>query len=189
MSHFTRIADGLDVAPLLAEIDANPGLWNDRPERRVGTSPHRETSDIWVRYASEEAMREPGFSRRPHQSILYPRWRSSHGLASLIAQVLIEGFAEQEMQLGGILITRIPPDCQVYPHHDRGTWHAEHYTTKVWIVLRGNDRCVNMVEDEAMVWKPGEAWSHDNLLVHSVRNDGETERVVLILCFRAMKKE
>lgn len=184
MSHFTLIAKDLDVAPLLAELDAHPDLWDARPERRAGNSPHRETSDIWCRYASDEAMREPDFMHKPHQSILYPRWRSSHGLARIIAQVLYDGFPGVEMETGGILITRIPPGKQVYEHHDRGSWHAEHYTTKVWVVLRGNDRCVNTVEDEAMVWRPGCAYSHDNLRLHSVRNEGETERLCLILCFR-----
>lgn len=189
MSHFTLIAKDIDVEPLLAELDARPDLWNDRPDRRAGNSPHRETSDIWVRYASKQAMREPGFSQKPHRSVWWP---GSRELPAIIIPIeaVVNGLGYQldqvgaALKLGGILMTRIPPGCQVYPHHDRGTWHAEHYTTKVWVVLRGNDRCVNTVEDEAMVWKPGEAWSHDNLLVHSVRNDGESERVVLILCFR-----
>lgn len=182
MSHFTMIAENIDVEPLLAELDARPDLWNDRPERRTGDSPHRETSDIWVRYASKQAMREPGFSQEPHQSVWWPAAGCLPTLQHIINQV-VRGLGVSVIELGGILMTRIPPGCQVYPHHDQGTWHAEHYTTKVWVVLRGNDRCVNTVEDEAMVWKPGEAWSHDNLLVHSVRNDGESERIVLILCF------
>lgn len=184
MSHFTLIAEGIDVEPLLAELDEHPELWNERLERRGGNSPHRETQDIWVRYASEEAMREPDFMHKPHESILYPRWRGSVGLATVTAQVLFDGFPGESPEIGGFLITRIPPGCQVYPHHDRGTWHSEFYTTKVWIPLRANDRCVNTVEDEAMVWKSGEAWTHSNLIEHSVRNDGETERIVLILCFR-----
>lgn len=189
MSHFTRIAERIEVAPLLAELDANPGLWNERPERRVGTSPHRETSDVWVRYASAKAIGDPGFSHRPHESVWWPASRQLPGLI-LPIEAVVNGLGFQledvggPLKMGGILITRIPPGCQVYPHHDRGTWHAEHYTTKVWVVLRANDQCVNTVEDEAMVWKPGEGWSHDNLLVHSVRNDGESERLVLILCFR-----
>lgn len=186
MSHFKLIAKDIDVAPLLAELDANPQLWNERPERRGGNSPHRETQDIWVRYASEEAMQEPEFMQREHKSVWWPAYRQLPSLADIISVVMdaIGG----EMRFGGVLMTKIMPGCQVYPHHDRGTFHSEYYTTKVWIPLRANDQCVNTVEDEAMVWKPGEAWSHSNLIKHSVRNDGESERICLILCFRSLGK-
>lgn len=188
MSHFSLITEGLDVEPLLAELDAHPELWNERPERRGGNSPHRETQDIWVRYASPEAMREPDFLHKPHESVMWPAFDVLTSIYWIVTNVVTSfpgwGFAPSNLEIGGFLITRIPPGKQVYPHHDRGTWHSEYYTTKVWIPLRANDRCVNTVEDESMVWKPGEAWSHDNLIEHSVRNDGESERIVLILCFR-----
>jgi hypothetical protein len=32
--------------------------------------------------------------------------------------------------------------------------------------------------------KPGEAWTFDNLRTHSVENNGDTERVTLIVCAR-----
>ena len=185
MSHFTMIADEVDVSRLLAQIDARPQIWNVRPERRTGDSPHRETDDVWYRYATEAAMKEPGFSQKPHKSVWWPASK----ITPAVSEVTIDiwdalDYPCHRHKLGGVLMTRIPPGKQVYAHNDRGTWHAEHYTTKVWVTLRGNDQCVNTVEDEAMVWKPGEAWSHDNLLVHSVRNSGESERIVLILCFR-----
>jgi mannose-6-phosphate isomerase-like protein (cupin superfamily) len=182
LSHFTLIASGIDVEPLLAELDAHPEVWNHRPERRAGDSPHRETSDVWVRFASPEAMCEPGFTEKPHESVWWPAYRLLPSLTDIIMTVMdaIGG----EMELGGILITRIGPEKRVFPHHDNIAWHARYYSTKVWIVLRGNDKCVNTVEDEEMVWEPGCAYSHNNLIRHSVRNGGETERIVLILCFR-----
>lgn len=185
MGHFTLIADRIDVAPLLREIDENPDLWNSRPERRSSASPHRETSDIWIRYASPEAMREPGFMQLPHESVWWSAYRDLPSLDAIIE--IVRQALGGPLRLGGMLATRIPPGCQVYPHHDRGSWHSEYYTTKVWLPLRANDRCVNVVEDERMVWKAGEAWSHDNLVTHSVRNGGETDRVVLILCFRRLE--
>jgi mannose-6-phosphate isomerase-like protein (cupin superfamily) len=181
-SHFTKIAENLDVEPLLCDLDDNPQLWDQRKERTAGNSPHREASDIWIRYASEEAMRQPGFMTAPHRSIWWPAAAHLPALMDLTMEVM--DALEGDLKLGGILITRIPGGKQVYEHTDRGTWHSEHYDQKVWVVLRGNDRCINTVEDEEMVWKPGEGWMHDNLLPHSVRNEGESERIVLILCFR-----
>jgi hypothetical protein len=81
-------------------------------------------------------------------------------------------------------MTRIPPGKQVYPHHDRGTWHAEYYTTKVYIPLRANAQCVNFCGDDWEVMAPGTVWQFNNLVDHSVVNGGQTERITLICCYR-----
>jgi hypothetical protein len=182
MTQFTLIAQRIPVQHLLNELDANPDLWDDRPERRFGESPHRETSDIWVRYADPHWLARTGDFSGPHQSVWWPAVDRIPSLFAIWDRVRFA--LGGPLEFGGVLITRIPPGCQVYPHHDRGTWHAEHYTTKVWLPLRANGQCINGVEDEEMVWRPGEAWSHDNLLTHWVRNEGATERICLIMCFR-----
>lgn len=181
MSNFTLVASDIDVAPLLAEMDQRPELWDARSGRRSGQSPHRETSDLWFRYADPALVRTLD-QQKPHVSVWYSEvdlLPSVHGIVAAVRTAL-----GGELELGGILATRIGPGKQVYEHHDRGTFHAHHYDMKVWVVLRGNDQCVNTVEDEEMVWKSGCAYSHDNLLRHSVRNEGTTERIVLILCFK-----
>ena len=184
MSHFKMIADSVDVSRLLAQVDARPQIWNTRPERRAGDSPHRETSDVWYRYARPDMMTDPAFSQKPHLSIWWPAAKITPAVCEVtldVWQILEAGW--DKYSLGGVLMTRIGPGKRVYEHHDDVSWHARHYEMKVWVVLRGNDKCVNTVEDEAKVWKPGEAWHHNNLIPHSVSNDGESERLVLILCF------
>lgn len=177
MALMTRLAEGLDVKPLLEQIDANPQLWNEIPYRSRGNSPHREVADIWARYMDLALCPGHDFNT-PHESVWLPPTWLIPAVKDLHAKVAVGS------DHGGVLLTRIPPGCQVYPHHDRGTWHAEWYDHKVWIPLRANAGCVNWVEDEPAVWKPGEAWTHDNLRVHSVENHGDTERIVLICCFR-----
>ena len=180
MSHFRKIAE-VNVSAAIAELDARPDLWNDHAMRRVSRSPHRETDDIWVRYRHPSELRRPEDYLGSHESVPYPAW---HALPAL--HPIVDDIERRvgSVRRGGILITRIPPGGTVYPHHDRGSWHAEYYDMKVWLPLRGNDRCVNRVLGEASVWKPGEAWHHDNLVEHSVENRGDTERVCLIMCFR-----
>ena len=178
MALMTRLAQGLDVKPLLAQIDANPQLWNEIPLRSRVESPHRETSDIWPRYMDPSLWFGHDFTM-PHESVWLSPVKSIPAVLDLHAAVMPPG-----AECGGVLITRIPPGKQVYPHHDKGTWHAEHYDHKVWIPLRANKKCINWVEYEHAVWKPGDAWTHDNLKVHSVENHGNTERIVLICCFK-----
>lgn len=182
MKHFKLIAQGVHVQSLLNELDDNPDIWNERHERRFGDSPHRETSDIWARYADPHWLMRTGDYVGPHQPTWWPvvdRIPSIFPIWNRIRLAL-----GGPLEFGGVLITRIPAGCQVYPHHDLGTWHAEHFDLKVWLPLRANALCVNGVEDEEMVWRPGEAWSHNNLVTHWVRNEGVTERICLIMCFR-----
>lgn len=182
MSNFTLIAKNIPVQDLLRELDQNPNIWDERHERRFGASPHRETSDVWCRYADPHWLARTGDFVGPHQPTWWPVVDRIPGVFALwdTVRFVLGG----ELEFGGVLITRIPGGCQVYPHSDIGTWHAEHFDLKVWVPLRANDQCINGVVDEEMVWRVGEGWSHDNLVPHWVRNDGTTERICLIMCFR-----
>lgn len=182
MSRFTLVAREIPVFALLDELDNAPDIWDERPERRFGPSPHRESSDIWVRYADPHWLARTGDFAGRHQSTWWPVVDQIPSVFAIWDNV--RWALGGDLEFGGVLITRIPPGKQVYPHHDRGTWHAEHYTTKVWLPLRANALCVNGVEDEEKVWKAGDAWSHDNLVTHWVRNEGTTERICFIACFR-----
>jgi hypothetical protein len=181
MSQFQIIAQGIDVSEALAQLDAQPELWNERGERRYRpTSPHRETDDIWLRYKKMPELVIPG--DWPFKSEWYPAWAKLPALRSIYHDIaaLIDA-----TEGGGVMLTRIPAGRMVHPHHDRGTWHSEHFTSKVWLILRANDACINYCDDESVVMKPGEAWTYSNLVTHAVENAGDTERICLIMCFRS----
>lgn len=175
---FQLIDLGYDTTGALAEIDAQPELWNVHSARLGDTSPHRETSDIWCRY------REPGEAtdwQTPFRSVWYPSWKCLPSLHAIYHNITV---AIGPTECGGVLITKIPSGGWVYPHHDRGTWHSEHHNRKVWMPLRANDRCVNYSVDDCVTMKPGEAWSYSNLEMHAVHNGGDQERICLIMCYR-----
>lgn len=187
MNEFTLIAEHIDVGPLLAELDARSDLWNENPGRLTGAGPHRETQDIWCRYRALEELRGPEDYRTEHRSVWYPAREALPSLCRTVFEMMAPVLVQSpEVRLGGVLLTRIPPRCNVYPHHDRGTWHSEHYTTKLWMPLRANDLCVNTCEGDKIVMRPGEVWTFSNLKVHSVHNRGDTERIALIVCTRRL---
>ena len=189
MQHFERLIEGIDCAAALEEIDAQPHIWNLHVNRtHHPDSPHRETDDCWLRYRDRKELAGPETFAGPHVSVYYPAWNILPALHPIVARLCGRvGAAE----LGGILMTRIPPQGQVYPHHDRGTWHADHYDTKLWMPLRANGLCLNHCwthdegkDIETVRMKAGDAWSFDNQKWHSVQNFGSTERIVLIVCTR-----
>ncbi len=182
MTRFRRLAEGILVDRVLAELDARPDLWAANADRITGQGPHRETQDIWVRYRKPAELTGPDSFREPHLSVWYPAW---HAMPSLRPIVFALQALVGSVHLGGVLLTRIPAGASVFPHHDRGSWHSEYHNAKVWVPLRANDRCLNHCEEDSVVMRPGEAWTFDNLMMHSVENRGRTERIVLIICMRA----
>lgn len=169
-----------DVAPAMAQLEANPELWNQHRDRldRYG-SPHSDVSDIWVRYnAWANRERDPvAFFQAPHVSVWYDCIVHLPAVWSLVRRVKRLMNAEQ---LGGVLITRIPPGGEVKPHIDTG-WHAHHYR-KVAIQLKGNAQQAFCFEGCELRPEAGDAYEFDNGVLHWVTNASQEERITLIAC-------
>ena len=182
MPNLVKIAGGINVAPALAQLDAHPELWDQHTERRdADASPHSEMSDIWLRYRARAELTEPARYVEPFAQSFYPAWYVLTALHPIVGLLTTQLVPEE---LGGILVTRIPPGGVIRWHDDRGSWHAERMTTKVYVPLRANDRCVNYCGAERAVFKPGSAWTFNNLIGHAVENRGDTERITMIVCMR-----
>jgi len=176
MKHFLKIAEGIDVVPVLLELQRQPQLWNAHRERKdTPGTPHTEMSDIWIRHAasSEEFQ-------RPHFAKWYPAYAALPSVRPLIFAAMAR---VQASHLGGVLITRIPARGQINAHVDRG-WHPEFYNCKLYVVLESNQRCIFRVEDERVAMAPGDIWRIDNTKEHDVVNAGDSDRTTLIICNR-----
>lgn len=166
-----------EVKPLAKELDTHPEFWNLHPHRTFKKSPHREASDIWVRYNAIENW-GPAFNE-PHDSVWYP---CAEQLPSIRA--FIEDFASQKgaKSIGGVLITRIPPGKQVYWHADSG-WHALAHR-KFIVLLRADHKQAFEFEGEALRGETGECFEFENQYAHRVVNNSDNERISLIICLR-----
>lgn len=181
MNNFRRILFGLPIWPALAQLDAQPELWGQNPERiAVEGSPHAQSSDIWLRFRPKAELHEPSDYGAPHFAEMWPAWHALPGLHAITFDVMR---AVEATYLGGCLITRIPPGAQILPHVDRG-WHPTFNNEKVYVILRANDRCINYCGDEECYMPPATAWTFRNDIEHAVVNGGETERVAMILTMR-----
>ncbi len=179
MRYFEKIAR-YNVENLEDQLDAQPELWNVHGAR-VKSDAFAGTSDIWVRFRDPHELQHPRGYLEQHFPIWYPAWEKLPALKPIVFDLMAR---ERATHLGGILITRIPPHGKIKPHSDRGGWHAEHYKRKAYVVIKTNDRCVNHCEDECVIMRRGDAWYFNNLVTHRVDNDGDTERVTLIVCMR-----
>lgn len=187
MRHFTKIMSGIDVAPLLAQLELHPELWDEISYRRTGYgTPHGEMTDIWVRYRDIRPFIERGdFSgfNDEHVPMWYPAWKKLPALHSIVFDLMAA--VDGEM-IGAVLITKIPPGGKITRHVDAG-WHVENFS-KFYLALK-NDTGSEFVCDhggcvESLNSKPGEIWLFDNRKPHWVINDSDRNRITLIICIR-----
>lgn len=180
MRHFLKVASGIDTLPALVDLDRQPGLWNQHGER-TASGVHRAVDDIWLRFRAYHELTSPEAFGEPFTPVFYPAWHALPHLRPIVFGLMARVGA---VQLGGVLITRVPPHRQVDPHDDRGRWHPEFFTTKLYVPLITNPDCFSTCADERVAMERGDAWIFDNLLVHSTVNDGETDRITLIISTR-----
>ena len=171
ISHIGRISG---TEQILWNLRAHPELWNLNAERTSKEdSPHREVDDIWVRYASNSSD-----AAGPHDSVWYP---DSDALD--VRGAVLDVFTRLGgTKLGGVLITRIPPGKQVYPHVDLG-WHARHYEKFAVQIASAPGQRFRFDHNELEPC-PGDVYTFDNSRRHWVENPTPYERVTLIICMR-----
>ena len=180
-SPFRLIAQGVDVSAVNAELDARPDLWDqNRYRTQAEDSPHHGVRDIWCRWRDPAELARPEDHREPHWAVNWPAWDALPSLHLIVRNLshVVDATAR-----GAILITQTPAGGQVKPHVDIG-WSAQHFDTKLYLVLRSNPLCLNWCNGLAENFRAGDVWSYPNNVLHSVENNGETPHENCIICFR-----
>jgi mannose-6-phosphate isomerase-like protein (cupin superfamily) len=174
-----------EVDRLQEELKAWPDVWNELPwrTRAYANSPHREIDDIWVRYNPLRNF-DGNWEKfnGPHEAEWYPvAWR----IPSVIELVISLATKLETKEVGAVLVTRVPPGKQVYPHVDGG-WHARYYEKFVIQIASSPGQSFNFA-GESLDARPGECYWFDNSQSHWVLNPTSEERISLIVCVRREK--
>jgi hypothetical protein len=175
------LASGLEVADAVGEILEHPEVWNTHRMRTDAyETPHKAVSDIWVRYNDwSNWTGDVQAFNGPHESVWYPVANKLPAVVELVAKVFDQVGGEE---LGGVLITKIPPGGEVKPHVDGG-WHAGYYR-KYAVQLQGNGEQAFCFEDSELRPEPGDLYTFDNSRLHWVTNNSDHDRMTLIVCIR-----
>ncbi|MES2729919.1 MAG: aspartyl/asparaginyl beta-hydroxylase domain-containing protein [Pseudomonadota bacterium] len=184
MRNFMKVCDGINVSQIALQLKQKPHLWDQNKQRKEKSdSPHTAMSDIWIRYNDDtEAKASGDYSNfnKMHYPVWYPVISELPEIRN-IAMALMGKMGATH--LGGVLITKIPAGGHIKPHID-GDWHAKFYNCKLYIPLQSNAKCINRCEDEYVVMRDGECWYFNNLVEHEVMNNGDDDRMTLIVCMR-----
>lgn len=181
MSHFQRIFPNVDVAALAMQLDEHPELWDAHGERRAPSSPHADSSDIWVRYRDYAELTEPARYVEPHVSVWYPSADVLTGARDIAEQLMLHPKIRGE-RLGGVLITRLAPGARIKPHTDGG-WHACEYQ-KFYVAVRNRPGSVFGWPSGSINASDGEVWWFRNDVPHWVRNGSDTVRYSMVVCIK-----
>lgn len=172
----------IDVSEAVTQLDAHPEFWNRYQLRtKPAGSPHADVDDLWLRYRpwSQFDPERPDAFHDEHRAEWYPCARQLPALMPLIFG-LMQIIAATE--LGGVLLTRIPPGKRVAIHKDAG-WHAKTYR-KFAVMLKSDEKQFFCFQGESMATVAGEVFEFRNEFDHWVVNDSEQERVTMVTCLR-----
>ena len=106
MRNFIKIAAGIEVLPVLLDLYRTPELWNQHGARTGEGGSFVETDDIWVRFRDPAELTSPEAFAELHVPVFYPAWYALPHLRPIVFGIMAR---VEAVQLGGILITRVPP--------------------------------------------------------------------------------
>lgn len=174
-----KIADGIDVAPLLAKLAAHPHLWGiDTRRQHIPGGAHQDTECIVLRGPSDPTLAT--FATDVEAASTQQWLDLQDEIAPILAPILSRlDFTE----VGRVLIARLKPGGRIDWHADEGLY------AKAWarlhIVLASEGGNTFMVEDEVAHMAPGTCWWFAHRRRHAVRNHSGTPRIHLIVDFKS----
>lgn len=183
MRHFQKLAEGVDVFPLLHAVQRQQHLFNTNTIRtkHPGTA-HAEVSDILLRFndvAEYQRTGDPAAIVDDKEAVCFPAWDALPQVRQLIFDLLrrVEG-----VRLGRVILTKLPPGKSISPHVDGGA--PAHYYQRYQIALQCLPGAIFNIGDEQVNFRTGDVWWIDNTVEHSVVNNSVDDRIVLIVDIR-----
>lgn len=172
--NFERIANGLNVEPLLNALADHPHLWQQITARQdYPGSAHHDTECIFVRGPAAFTPTEYQGTTDAHD---YPAMDVlGDALIPLLRPVLADlGVTE----LGYVLIVKLKGFGVVDEHTDEGAY-ADHYS-RFHLALTGADKAKLRVDMDLQHFAPGECWWFNHKRPHAALNGDMGDRIHVI---------
>lgn len=179
MQYFQKLADNVNVLPLLHELQLQPDLWNEnRLRTSFEASPHKDVSDVWVWFNSidPEAVKKTIDDK---DVVPYRAWHALPSVRPIVFALMNQVCG---VRLGRVIITKLPPGKSISWHKDGGA-PAEYYS-RYQVALQSLPGSLFHIEDETVNFATGQVWWIDNKANHSVVNNSKDDRIVMIVDIR-----
>lgn len=179
MRHFVKIAEGIDVVPLLNALAVRPELWNENDLRTTHPqSPHTEVDDIWLMFSDMTA--DPAAVVDDCNVVPYRAWHELPHFRAVLLDLMrrVDG-----IRLGRVVVTRLASGHTIPPHIDQGA--PATYYKRYHLALQSLPGALNLSGGETINYRMGDFWWFDNAAEHSVVNNSADDRIVVVMDVRA----
>lgn len=171
---FRRVAQNINVAPLVARLKTRPELWGEITARQEAPgSPHKDTEAIFLRWCEgqdlDSVFNDLEAVDYPAASTLMPE--VGHAVLALLTML------GETAELGRVMIVKLKPGGHITPHVDEGRY-ADYYD-RFHVCLEGE--CDFTVAGKTFTCRPGEGWWFNHKRKHEVRNNSTSDRLHLIV--------
>jgi mannose-6-phosphate isomerase-like protein (cupin superfamily) len=182
VKNFHIVEHEIAASLLLESLYQRPDLWARGLRETYQGSAHRDAKSIilrWCPIAEGEDPAAVSFDRCEAKDT-----RAFAELAPMVWRPFLQLVKKLEGPIGApgrSLIALLPPGGKITPHIDEGLYAD--YFDRFHIVLQGT--CLFRCGAETHRPQPGEAFWFNHKLEHSVENDGDIDRIHLIIDYMA----
>ena len=181
MKHFLKLAQ-VDPMPVMQAIAARPQLWGaHRWRTEYEGTPHRDVSDIWLRYSDPEKTADAKQTRavqNDDRPVFYPAWDALPQVRPIVFGLMRQ---VEAIELGRVLITRLPPGGRIAAHSDATGAYTDQPGRRYHVVLQGLPGSLFRCGDETVNMRTGEVWLFDHMAEHEVANNSTDDRIHLLV--------
>lgn len=184
--NFKQLPDPVDVAPLLARLQAQPDLWNMDTERgRYVGSPHVQARSILLRGPVVEGNWLATWARAMQRDTEIVDYRVIERLQPEVGEAVM-GVIEQlgpVGDLGRVMLTKLKVGGAIVPHMDEGLY-ADIYD-RFHLCVDGGWANSFQCGGETIYPSPSHGFWFNHKREHSVENASPVERIHLIIDIQA----
>lgn len=179
MKNFFRLAQGVNMTPLMVEIQRQD-LWKeDTYLRDYPQGPFHDVETIFLRFPPASVSELERGTKDQHECVWMDGALHLPASRNLIFSLMktVEG-----ERLGRVMINKIRPGGMIYPHADTPV-HAQ-YWDRFHYVVNSSPGVMFRCGEERVQMNTGECWWFQNANEHEVINNSSDDRIHLIIDIR-----
>lgn len=180
MKNFLRLAQNINMTPLMVQIQRQPELWReDSYLRSYPQGPFSDVETIFLRFPPASVSELEQSQKDQHECVWMDGLLHLPAARGLIFSLM--GTVEGE-RLGRVMLNKIKAGGRIFPHADTPV-HAQYWDRFHYVVASSpgvNFRC----GEEQVSMQTGDVWWFQNEIEHEVVNNSAGDRIHLIIDIR-----
>ena len=169
-----RFLGTFDVAALKQKVlDLDEDFWDKEEDFQANYN-----KKLSLRYTKHIVFRFANKREKPYQYFALPAWDEWREALLPIMEEIVKEYGYDNGFYPRVMLAKLPPGGMIKPHVDGIPPKVGGH--KIHLALKTNPDCFFYIIPERFHFKEGEAYEVNNAAMHSVINNGDTDRIHLI---------